>query len=331
MGTKNRIAKVAIITRQVPKYRQKLANGAPEGFAVEVIGVEVPEDEMVSRASGADFIIVQGARIPDRLVREAQYLKFIQTTSQGVDHVPMEVATELGIPVANIGGANAVAVAEHTVMLMLAVSRHLLTMVDIVHSEPAEYMAKRGYLHEQCHQLSGKTVGIVGLGNIGRRVARILRGFEANVIFYDNFEIPRQVIEQLEVRAVSFEELLANSDIVTLHVPLSPDTKGLITWKQLCMMKPTAFLINTSRGNVVDEQALIRALSEGEISGAGLDVFEQEPLNPNNPLLSMKNVVATPHVGYISAEVFEPLIREVWENIARVWRGEAPQNVVNKT
>ena len=328
---KSHIAKVAIITRQVPKYRQKLAAGAPEGFDVEIIGVEVPEDEMVSRASGADFIIVQGARIPDRLVREAHNLKFIQTTSQGVDHVPVEAATELGIPVANIGGANAVAVAEHTIMLMLAVSRRLLTMMDIVHSEPAEYMAKRGNLHEQCHQISGKTVGIIGLGNIGRRVARICRGFEANIIAYDTFEIPRQVMKQLDVKAVSLEEVLKNSDIVTLHVPLSPDTKGLIGWEQLCMMKPAAFLINTSRGNVVDEAALIQALNEGRISGAGLDVFEQEPLSPNNPLLSMNSVVATPHLGYISAEVFDPLIKEIWENIARVWRGEAPQNVVNKT
>ena len=235
MGPKSRVAKVALISRQVPEYRQKLAALAPEGFTVEVIGAEVDEDEMVSRASSANFIIAQGAGIPERLVRKADHLKLIQTTSQGFDRIPVEVAAELGIPVANIGGANAVAVAEHTIMLMLAVSRRLLDTVDIVHRKPADYVAERSYLHEHCHQLNGKIVGIVGLGNIGRRVAKILRGFEANVIFFDTFKIPRQVIEELQVQTVSFEELLTNSDIVTLHTPISAATKGLIGWNQLVL------------------------------------------------------------------------------------------------
>ncbi|MBM2824354.1 MAG: hydroxyacid dehydrogenase [Dehalococcoidales bacterium] len=322
--------KVALISGGSPDERERILALAPKEFEVEIISLRLSEDEIVARAVDCDFILAQAARVPARLLREASRLKLVHVSGQGFDHIPLEIATERGIPVANIGGSNAVPVAEHAVMLMLAVSRRLLTMVDILRVKRPHYREQRSQLRTECHQLEGKTVGIVGLGNQGRRVCKILHAFEANTIFVNRSTIPHQVVSELQTRAVTFEELLRSSDIVTLHVPLDDATQKLIGWEQLNMMKPSAILINCSRGPVVDEAALIRALKEGIIAGAGLDVFEKEPPTADNPLLSMENVVATPHVAGLSHEEFESRVKGIWENIYRVWQGQAPYNVVNK-
>jgi len=177
-------------------------------------------------------------------------------------------------------------------------------------------------------RLHDKTVGIIGLGNIGRWVAGVVHGFGARVIFYDVADIPESVVVKLQANRVSLDELLSSADIVTLHVPLLESTRGLIGWKQLTMMKPSAILVNTCRGTVVDESALIRALNEEKIAGAGLDVLTDEPASPDNPLLHMDNVVVTPH---IAAEVWEDyllLIKLTWENVSLLAEGKEPRNIV---
>jgi phosphoglycerate dehydrogenase-like enzyme len=178
------------------------------------------------------------------------------------------------------------------------------------------------------HTLVGKRVGIIGLGRIGSRVAKRLYGWECEVVFHDVLDFPREYVEATHAKRVDMETLLATSDIVTVHVPLDPPTHNLISERELSLMKPTAILINTCRGPVVDEAALIRALREKKIFGAGLDVVEQEPIRMDNPLLALDNVILTPHQATRAIESSDNAKKFVVENIARLARGEPLQSVV---
>jgi len=180
------------------------------------------------------------------------------------------------------------------------------------------------------HELYGKTLGIVGYGNIGKRVAHLAYGFGANIIFYRKREIPYATKADLPAEQVSLEELLATADIVTLHVPSTEASRNLITWKELSLMKPAAYIINTARGAVINEADLIRALKEKKIAGAGIDVWEPEPPDPNNPLLHMENVVATPHAGALAWENWQPRVRVIWSNLIKVSEGKEPLNQVRE-
>ncbi|MFC2041782.1 2-hydroxyacid dehydrogenase [Chloroflexota bacterium] len=321
--------KVVFMASAEPKMQDAFVAGAPPGMQVVIPAPGSSDEEIIELVQDADFIVLSGAwhpkkRFPDEIVLGAK-LKLIHTLGQGTDHVPMRLALERGIPVANSGGANAIAVAEHTVLLMLAVMRRLLPSVETIRQgRMRSHLIDRDLLH----QLYEKTVGIVGFGSIGQRVGKLVRGFDAKVIFTKRTEAPQSVVTDLQARRVNLEELLTSADIVSLHVPLLEDTRGMIGWEQLTMMKPSAILINTSRGPVVDEAALIRALREKKIAVAGLDVFEQEPPSSDNPLLSMDNVVATPHTGGAASETWAPRLKSIWENLLRVWEGKEPRNIV---
>ena len=321
-------AKVVFVTRHNnPVYRKVFWEHVPPGFNVLWMDAnESNEDEIVDQMLDADFLLVLGASIPERALREAKQLKLIQLFTQGYDYFPLAITSELGIPVANIGGATAVTVAEHTVLLMLAVLRRIFPSIAALKEGKAfGTLDRRLY-----HQLYEKVVGIVGFGNIGRRVASLVHGFDAKVIFYDRVEIPPAFTEKVQARPVTLEELLRTADIVSLHVPLEESTRGMIGWEQLEIMKPSAIVINTSRGNIVDEEALIRALSQNKIAGAGLDVFTKEPPESDNPLLDMENVVATPHMGGLAWEHQDARFELIWGNVIDVWHGKPPRNVVNK-
>ena len=321
--------KVVFMARVEPEVRGAFVAGAPPDIQVVTPDPGSNDEEIIKQAQDADFLVLSGTwhptkRFPDQIVQGAK-LKLIQTLGQGTDHVPMRLALERGIPVANSGGANAVAVAEHTLLLMLAVMRRLLPTIETIRQGK---MRSNLIERKDFHQLYEKTVGIVGFGSIGQRVAKLVRGFDAKVIFTKRSEAPQSIVTDLQARRVNLEELLSSADIVSLHVPLLESTRKMIGWKQLTMMKPSAILINTSRGRVVDEAALIRALREKKIAGAGLDVFEQEPPSSDNPLLSMDNVVATPHVGGSASENWAPRLKSIWDNLLRVWEGKEPNNIV---
>ncbi|MFC1862227.1 2-hydroxyacid dehydrogenase [Chloroflexota bacterium] len=320
--------KVVFIVRVEPELREAFVAGTPPNWQVVTPDLRSTDEEFIKHVRDADFLVCTRSghpkgRFPDQIVQGAK-LKLIQTMGQGTDHIPIHLALERGIPVANSGGANAVAVAEHAVLLMLAVLRRLLPSVETLRK--GKFRA--GLEVKYVHQLYGKTVGIVGLGNIGQQVAKIIRGFDANVIFIKESNPPQSIISELQARRVNLEELLSSADVITLHVPLLENTRSMIGWKQFTMMKPSAILINTSRGGVVDEAALIRALREKKIAGAGIDVFEQEPPSPDNPLLSMDNVVATPHIGGLTSENWGPRCKIVWDNLLRVWEGKEPHNII---
>jgi D-3-phosphoglycerate dehydrogenase len=183
-------------------------------------------------------------------------------------------------------------------------------------------------LRPQSYNLVSKRLGIVGLGRIGREVAQRAKAFECQLVYYDVMRAPTEVEAELEVEYVPFDELLAQSDIITLHLPRTEETRGMIGVAQLVRMKPTALLINTARGGLVDEAALYQALTSGQIAGAGLDVFAVEPPGADNPLLHLDNVVATPHIAAGTADALANKMRAAFANMQRMAQGQEPRNQV---
>ena len=257
----------------------------------------------------------------DAFYKRAKNLKLVQLLSAGYDRIDIEAARRAGVPVCNNGGANSTAVAEHAIMLMLAVSRSLVWQ----HANVSGGRWRGNNASEvKLYEVYNKTLGIVGLGTIGKKVAKIARAFGMNVQYYDVARLSEEHAETIGVRFALLEELLKSSDIVSLHVPLNAATKHMINAERLAMMKKSAYLINTCRGPVVNEPDLIEALSNGTIAGAGLDVFDQEPPPPNNPLFGLSNVVLTAHFAGPTWDTQYSRFRNAFDNCQRVARGEKP-------
>lgn len=271
------------------------------------------EDAAVDSLAAADGIFVRIGYLGARLIANLPRLKVITLHGVGVDQVNLSAAAARGIPVTNVPGANAQAVAEHTIGLMLAVLRHT-PFADTQMRRGAWATAR--LLGEG---LEGKTLGIVGLGNIGRRVAALGQAFGMTVIAHS----PRVTVSPLGITMMELAPLLAAADVVTLHAPLNPETERLLSASRLSLMKPTAILINTARGALVDERALAEALSAGRLAGAGLDV-NKEPPDASSPLLGLSNVVLTPHIGSSTTGALRNIARRAGEDMARVFRGEPP-------
>ncbi|MDP6952708.1 MAG: 2-hydroxyacid dehydrogenase [Alphaproteobacteria bacterium] len=291
---------------------------APDGFDF----VLAPEDSAEYRdALGkAEYLIGFVDRlVDDALFDAAPNLKLIQLLSAGYNRADLAAARRARVPIANNGGANAVAVSEHALMLMLACSRQL----NIQH---ANVGAGRwhGNAFPRIFELRGKTLGIVGLGNIGKRTARLAAAFGLRILYYDIDRLNEDEEDALGVRFRLLRELLGESDFVSLHVPLNDGTWHLMSADRFALMKPSAILINTSRGPVVDEVALTTALTDGKIAGAGLDVFEQEPPDPDNPLFTLDTVVLSAHLAGGSRESGTTRVRNAFDNVERVARGAAP-------
>ena len=255
--------------------------------------------------------------IRDELYIAAPKLKLIQLLSAGYDDADINAARRASVPIANNGGANSVAVSEHAVLLMLAVSRQLV-------SQHAHVVAGRwrGNGVPRLFELRGKTVGIIGLGSIGKKVGRLCQAFGTEVIYYDISRLTEAEEDASGVRFRLLNELLETADIVSLHVPLNESTHHLLGEAELALMKPSAILINTSRGPVVDENALYEALVRGKILGAGLDVFEQEPPPSEHPFFSIENVILTAHMAGPTYESHVARVRNGFDNVQRVARGE---------
>lgn len=295
----------------------------PEGFELLTVPASAPPEQVRVAVSRADFLLGFWSLTEDDF-RAARNLKLIQLMSAGYDRIDLDLAARYGVPVANNGGGNAIAVAEHTILLMLAVYRRLV--YHHLNVKAGRWRVDTNDLYELWH----KRVGIVGLGNIGRQVARRLRAFESEVVYYDIRRPDPETEAELGVTFAPFEELLQTSDIVTLHVPLTRLTRHMIGARELAMMKPTAVLINTSRGAVVDEQALYEALRSGQIMAAGLDVLELEPPDPSNPLFTLENVVLTPHIAGPTVDGWPRILANCYANIQRVARGEPPLFLAEK-
>ncbi len=257
--------------------------------------------------------------------RAAPQLRLVQLISAGYDRIDLAAARQAGVPIANNGGSNALAVAEHTLMLMLAtLKRGVWLHSNVV----AGNWRVGGFDEHRLYELAGKTVGIIGLGTIGKKVARRVRAFDAEIIYYDIVRLTEDQEDALGVRFVLFEELLGAADVVTLHVPLNERTHRFMGATQFAAMKPGAILINTCRGPVVDEAALHQALTTGRIAAAGLDVLVEEPPPKNHPLFALDNVIITPHMAGPTWENWSRAFRNSFDNIQRVAAGRPPLWVV---
>lgn len=299
------------------------------GIAVLQAGAEVqvlpqPTEQGVRRAlARADAVIVRLFPLTEETMAAAPRLRVIGRHGAGLDNVDLDAATRRNIPVVYVPHTHAISVAEHTVMLMQALAKRLLRLDDAV---------RRGEFHvrNQIHgmELEGKTLGVVGFGNIGRLVAAKCRAaFAMRILTYDPYLAPRTPVQA--ERVATLDALLRASDIVTVHVPLTQETRSLLGQAQLALLKPTALVINTSRGEIVDEEALAGALRAGKIAGAGVDVYGTEPPPSTHPLLSAPNTVLTPHAASHTDEALQRMAVSVASDVLAVLRGERPQYVAN--
>ena len=282
------------------------------------------EDEMIGRIRDADALVVSSWPVTRGLMSALEGLKVVVRTGVGYDVIDVPAATELGVIVVNIPDLWIREVANHALALLLAWNRGILAMDRQVHAgiwSGRVPGARTGALH-------GETVGIVGLGNIGSAFARRVAALETKVIACDPY-VDDARFAALGVERVSLESLAERADYVSVHTLLNAESRHLIGEAFFRRMKPTAILINTSRGPVVDEQALARALREKRLAGAALDVWEDEPVAADNPLLKMENVIATPHAAYFSTAAVAQIPGRCGEEVARVLTGQRPLNVVN--
>jgi glyoxylate reductase/D-3-phosphoglycerate dehydrogenase len=295
----------------------------PPGFRLDVAGRE----DLPAAAPDADYLLLfQGAGwLSDDTLRRARRLKLIQLLSVGYDDVNVAGARRAHVPVALNGGANALAVAEHTIMLMLAALKHLPALDQQVRAGRWRGGAV-GALRPR--ELRGATVGIVGLGRIGQQVAQRLRGWDVRLLYAQPRRLPAVQEQALGVAYRPLDELLRASDVVSLHAPLNGLTHHLIDARALRQLRPTAVLVNTARGGLVDEAALAEALRRGRLGAAALDVLCAEPPPPDHPLLRLPNVVLTPHLAGPTWESWPRRFQNCYANIDRVERGERPWWVV---
>ena len=312
--------KVVFFTNIDAELRQVVADKALPGMDVVTAPADMDDDEKIELVRDADFIMLFPGKISDRVLQAATKCKLIQLLSAGYDEMNLPLAEDLGIAVANNGGANRVAVAEHTLMLMLATHRRMMFYANNVKAGRWKQEQDRKI---DVFELEGKTLGLIGMGNIGRQVARRAAAFDMELQYYDKYHPLTPVDEEtMGIKAVDMDTLLQTSDVVSTHVPLTRETYGMIGKRELELMKPTGVVINTSRGGVIEETALAEALISGTIAAAGLDVMEHEPPDPNDPLLQIENLVITPHTAGPTLESIPKRAANGFENIQHVWSGQ---------
>jgi glyoxylate reductase len=287
----------------------------------------VPRDLLLKEARVVDGIIsLLTDSIDEELMDQAENLKVVSNYAVGYNNIKVDEATKRGIRVTNTPGVLTDTTADCAFTLMMAIARRIV--------EADKYIRNGKWVHAWGPKMfvggdiNGKTLGIVGLGRIGSAMVPRARGFNMDVVYYDcvrNHEKERE----LNIECRTLKEVLENSDFVSMHVPLKPETHHMIGEEQLRMMKPTAYLVNTSRGPVINEKALYKALKEGWIAGAALDVHEREPTDPDSPLLDLDNIIVTPHIASASVETRTKMAVIAATNCAAVLRGEEPPNLVN--
>ncbi|MEE3345713.1 MAG: 2-hydroxyacid dehydrogenase [Chloroflexota bacterium] len=316
--------KVVFLTGLKEALIEEVVSYSPPDYEVVVLDKSSTEEQRINEVRNADFLLCYGQDPSNEVIKSLEKCRLVQLLAAGYDRMNLDLLAELEIPCANNGGANSWAVADQAVLLMLAIYKQLLASDN----STREGRWAEPITGQNTFEMADKKVGILGIGNIGRQVAKRVQGFDAKVQYFDLYPLDERTAEELNVTYVSLDELFSTSDIISCHTPLTNDTKHIVNSNTLSLMKPTAILINTSRGPVVDEEALISALQSGVIAAAGLDVFEKEPVSPDNPLLKMDNVVATPHMAGTTWDTWARRANFGFENMERIRNGEAPQAVV---
>lgn len=307
-----------IVTRTFGKYSQEPVEFLKkEGF--EIIRSDTIDPDILKEV---DALIVGTHPVTAEMIENSS-LKVIAKHGVGVDNIDLEAATKKGIPVTITAGANSLSVAELTIAFIFALIRGLVWAHN-------KLFLERKWEGTVGQEVSGKTLGVVGFGSIGREVVKKAVCLGMNVLVYDPY-VSKDNVRLLEATPVDdLDQLLKESDFVSLHVPLNESTKNMIGERELSLMKKSAFLINTSRGGLVDEEALVKALKEGRIAGAALDVFSEEPPNPNSPLFKCPNLITTAHIGAHTKESILRMNMMAAQSVVDFFKGNIPKYVVNK-
>lgn len=324
LGNRDRIEKY--LPKDIP---------AVSGADIAVLPIRSTEKEVAAEGKDAEYVVVDAiAALTAREIENMSNLKMIQSEGVAYNRIDCVCAGERGIPVCNQRGANAAAVAEHTVLLMLALTRYLVPGYQDVMAgrqiETKEYMMIHGI-----HELSEMKIGLIGFGAIAKAVAGFLQPFGPEVHYYCRHRADPETEEHCRAYYLPEEELLAGSDIVSIHVPVTPETEGMCGAEFFRGMKDGSYFINTARGEIVDNPALAEALISGKLIGAGLDTVAPEPVQKDNVLLNLpadvqRRIVITPHIAGVTSGFFRRAHRAIWENIQRVEDGGRPINIVNE-
>lgn len=309
------LEELGVSEKTIEKYSKKLEE---MGHTFSKYKKDTNINTQIKRVKDADILIIANMPLDKKVIENADNLKFIDVAFTGVDHIPVEEAKQKNIAISNASGYATQSVAELCISFMIQLLRKI---------KENEESCRKGGTKEGLigSLLCGKTVGIVGAGKIGRKVAYLCKAFGCKVIAYNRSKVEDSSIDE----QVSLEELLKNSDIVSLHCPLTPETKGMIGKKEFELMKKTAILINTARGDIVNSVDLAKALQNEKIAGAGCDVFEKEPpLNLDYPLLHAENIIVTPHMAFSSVESMEQRAEIVFDNLFKWLEGKQQNKII---
>ena len=303
-----------------PHVKEMMREMAPEGFDLLFVNSKEDKEEHLRLLEQADYIAPNGIKMTDEYIRAARHAKLIQLWGAGVDAYNQNVLREMNIALQNGVGLNAPAVAEMVMLHVLVLNRHYRYVDSAVRS--GKWV--KNEMRDKCNSVYGKTVGLIGMGNIGRKVAQFMHGLDVDQVFYyDIWPLPDAEEKALSVSFLEMDEIFRQSDIVSLHVPLTDATRKLVNRERLAMMKPSALLINTARGGIVEEAALADALRSGRLAGAMVDVFEKEPLPAGSPLADVPNCLFTPHIAGVTRESNVRVSAVVARKVAECLRGAA--------
>lgn len=325
-GAQNRMGIYCIYFETVvDEMKQVLEQERPDGIAV-TYWAELDETERQAALEKADAFLVATYPVTRELMLQAPNLKIVQKTGVGVDNIDVKAATELKIPVGNAPGGNAAGVAELTYGFIIGLYRKLLLLDRITKQGEWHMFTYRASTYE----IKGKTIGIIGFGHIGREIARIGRAFGASILYYSSRKSPVEVETETGAEYRELDALLKQADIVTIHLPLNNQTRDFLNADRLALMKPSALLVNVSRGGVVNEADLYQALAAKRLAGAGIDVWANEPPVADNPLLALDNVLATPHVGGGTLDASRNVFHMSFDNIQSIFSDVSRCHLVNK-
>lgn len=309
--------KILLTNHYEGKPAEIIKSAVPDGFELEMLE-SVSQQELEGKVKEADYLLVSGRLKINRTVLEnATNIKMIQRTGVGLDSIDLEYIEKHNVPFYVNKGVNAQSVAEHTILLILATLRNLVEINE---------KTKRGIWKKQAqgvrtHELCGKTVGLIGMGAIGRKVAGMLKAFGAEVLYNDVSKMKQEDENTLGIKFSTREEIIEKSDIISLHCPLTDDTRHMINDRTVNKMKNGVILINTARGGLIDEAALINGIKNGKIAGAGIDVYEKEPVD-NSEVLNLQNVITTPHIGGVTYDSFYQMMYQAMRNIEMFDKGQ---------
>lgn len=328
------MTKILILTSAERVRRFYDLASLPADWELVFCGLEQDSARILQVGADADYIFADAIQpVSAEVIQAMPNLKLIHSEGVGYNAIDCAAARARGIFVCNNRAANAAGVAEHAIMLMLAVQRRLVEGDTLVRAG-RQIEAKGTFINEGVHELGSCTVGLLGFGAIAKQVALRLEPFGCSVLYNARHAAAPEEERRYGVRYAAVDEILRTADIVSLHVPVTPETAKMIDAAALTAMKPTAILINTARGEIVDQEALLEAIIAGEIAGAGLDTLSPEPVTLENPLLNLPaecayRVTFSPHIGGTTVEAFQIMHRTVWDNIRAVEAGERPLNICN--